>query len=159
MSAMQREDIHEANQLDEIIDVDSLSSKQVMSLIIGFCDECLLSEKITKKMNINLDFLHTCKYIVSQAKEFSEGKISVSELNNHGIYTWKLYYNAEAGSLEKSLARVIVACLCDDEDKKLNEYGVELAIEAFYSLLLDIGIGYCKLFTNYVKERVINGRL
>jgi hypothetical protein len=153
MNCNEREDIYESNRLAESVDIANLSYESTMLLSIYFCSEILLSDKIAHKVGVSPCILVMCKYLVNQAMEFFEQKIPVTELRKCRVLAWELFDRKEIGTSERNLIRVVTCILYEKDFEEFDEKSDDI-IDNFLSVLLDLGSGYCSLFSSYVMTNI-----
>jgi hypothetical protein len=153
MDSNEREDIYEAERLDDFVDLSVLSFNDTRNLFLGFCNEVLLSREIIERMGIKKEYLIVCKYIANSSIDFYKKEISDNEASRRSIFAVTLHRNMKEKSIEKNLLMVL-RLMCDEESSMFNVsgYGADALFENFFGCLFDLGSGYCRLFTDYVIE-------
>jgi len=155
MDIMDREDIYELDELEKIIDTDNIPFEKLMRVFIGFiCDELITKDNL-QKLNIDVNNEITIIGFARQGEAFIEDRITREELFRERVAAWETYDGLPDGSAAQNLIRIIVCSLYDREAAGFDRYGSESKLELYFSLLLDLGPGYCKQFRCYIQNNLI----
>jgi hypothetical protein len=148
-------DIYELNELEKIIDIDNIPFEKLMRVFISFiCDELISNENL-QKLNIdNKDEAIIIRYAL-KGKAFLEEQITQEELLKERVSAWKVYKGLAYKCAAQNLIRIVVCSLYDREAAGFDRYGSESKLELYFSLLLDLGPGYCKQFRCYIQNNLI----
>ena len=128
-----------------------------MRVFIGFlCDELITKDNL-QKLNIDLNNEIMIIGFARQGEAFIEERITKEELLKERVSAWTTYDGLSDGSAAQKLLRIVVCCLYDREAAGFDRYGYgsESKLELYFSLLLDLGPGYCKQFRCYIQNNLI----
>ena len=144
MNSNEREDIIMLDVALNSLDIESLSFKDMNTIITDFI-LIVLSEDTRLNPKIRESFIN----MSMTGRGYIENRITKNELETARIEAWKMYDNAKNESFEQNIARFIVCGLYDED---FQSYDALKVIELLYSVLNDIGKGWCSTFTDFLKS-------
>ena len=152
MDIMDREDVSQQVELSKVIDMDDIPFEKLMNIVVRFiCDE-LITHGNMEKLEINEETRGTLREYAELGESFFNGLTSKDMLKKSAASAWEIYKSLEAGSAYRHLIRIVICCLCDEEDVDFDTYGSEAMLSVFFSLLFDLGGGYCTKFRHYIQD-------
>jgi hypothetical protein len=152
---MNREDIYEQVELSKVIDIENIPFERLMDILTGFCLSELLATDNMQKLNIDNDTEISIKNYALQGKAFCSNDITEEELDKERGLAWNAHYELANGSIESKLLRIVISCLYDRDSAEYDIYGSGEMLGVFFSLLLDLGPGYCKQFKYYIQNNLV----
>jgi len=152
---MDREDFIEFDELEKTIDIDNIPYEKLMRVFIGFlCDELITKENINK-LNIDLNNEIMIIGFARQGEAFLEERITREELLKERVSAWTTYYGLSDGSTAQKLLRIVVCCLYDRKAAEFDRYGSDSKLDLYFTLLQELGPGYCKMFRCYIQNNLV----
>ena len=152
---MDRGDIFEQHELDNFIDINTIPFEKLMEVIVNFSLDELLVKGNLFKLNIDNKAETIIRNYLLTGKAFLEKSITKEELYNERISAWGNYKGLHDMSASNTMLRIAVCCLYDEEAAEFNVYGPEAIFETVFSLLLDLGSGFCKQFRCYIQNNLV----
>ena len=152
MDINDREDIFELNELENIYNFENTSFETIITIIIGFIESKVLEKSLLEKLNISDDDQAILLGFLDEAKKFTRNEITCDALKKARVLAWEFHDDAAIGTAKRALARILVSALYDSEAAEFDTYGPAAIFETFFSCLLDLGDGYCRLFVKHVAE-------
>ena len=163
MNNYDREDIHEYNELEKVIDIKHISDGFSINSyinILKFCIDFVLNELLSKdnlqKLNIDTETEEKAWHYMLQAKTYFIDKIITKEiLEKERISCWEKYDEYKE-SVNKHLFRLIV-CFLSDEERivEQSQYAQDPELFIIFNCLNDLGSGYCKQLRLYLQNNLI----
>ena len=151
---MEREDIYEQTELSKVIDDENIPFEDLMDVFVGFIFDVLITKDNLQKLNIDGETETIIRNYALQGKAFLEQSINNEILMEARISAWKTHGGFVDGSVAKTLLRIIICSLYDEEEAEYETYGSGEMLGVFFSLLLDLGKGYCKQFRYYLLKNL-----
>jgi hypothetical protein len=148
------EKIIELSELDKMIDIETIPFRDLLGYYIGFICSVLMTNENLELLNIDSKEKAMINYYVIQGKAYLDKTIAKETLNKGSISAWEEHDRLQDGSAAKHLLRLVICCLGDQEDTGYNLYGSEMLLEAFFSMLLCLGEGYCRMFRYYIQDQL-----
>ena len=154
MNILDREDIYEQRELSRVIDDENIPFKNLMDIFTGFICDVLMTKDNLQKLNIGSEIEMIIRNYALQGKAFLDKAISNRVLKNTRISAWEIHDKFENGSAAKILLRIIICSLYNKKDSEYDTQGSGELLGVFFSLLSDLGSGYCKQFRQYLEENL-----
>jgi hypothetical protein len=155
MNIMDSENIYELEELEKTIDIDNIPYENLMRVFVGFiCDELITNDNL-QKLNINVTTGEMIIRFALQGKAFLEEQITQEELLKERISAWRIHKGLADKSKPQNLIRVVVCCLYDRKSSEFDKCGSADYLALYFSLLRDLGPGYCKQFRCYIQNNLI----
>ena len=148
MSSPKQEDIAALEAIAQRRDIDMIPYKNIQYALIEFISSFLLNNS-QNNTELNNNISTMADELLIQARAYLNNKISVQELTQLRIRTWKIYDNLEENSAEKKMIRIVLITLYDEETAEFATYGATLFLETIFASLLDFGDGFCQKFVRY----------
>ncbi|MCX8956585.1 hypothetical protein EHW65_04600 [Erwinia psidii] len=148
MSSPKQEDIAALESIAQRKDIDMIPYNNIQYALIEFISSSLLNNS-QKNTELNDSISTLVDELLIQARAFLNNKISVQELAQLRIQTWKIYDTLEDNSAEKKMIRIVIITLYDEETAEFATYGATLFLENIFTSLLDFGDGFCQKFVRY----------
>ena len=157
MNIFDREDIYEQNELSKVIDDENIPFEELMSAFVGFICNVLMAKDNLRKLNIDVETEIEIRDYALQGEAFLDKSITkevLKETRMSAISAWKTQDGFIADSVAKTLLRIVICSLYNKEDAEYDTHGSGEMLGVFFSLLLDLGSGYCKQFRYYLQEKL-----
>ena len=148
-----RADFYEYDRLENKLNLEEISYKDILSIFIDFIKKIALAEinkneigLSSKYINIVLEAINIITNLENKSEEFK-----VNELER--VKIWKFHDEIQNKmSLDKLFLRVSVCCFFDESFaiKDAIHYNTEDVLDNFYTLLYELEPKLCKQFTDYV---------
>jgi len=154
MYNLDREDIHEHLELSKAIDTENIPFEKLMYALISFIYDKLFTKDNFQKLNIDSENEMMIRNYAHQGKAFLDKCIAKELLIEARVSAWETHDRLPRDSASRNLLRIIIDCLYDKEDSEFEVHGSGEILEVFFSLLLDLGNGYCNQFRCYLQQKL-----
>ena len=155
MNIMDSENIYELEELEKTIDIDNIPFEYLMRVFVGFiCHELITNDNL-QKLNIDGKTGVMIIRFALQGKAFLEEQITKEELLKDRVSAWEIYDGLAYKSNSQNLLRIVICCLYDKKTAELDKCGSADDLALYFSLLRDLGSGYCKQFRCYIQNNLI----
>ena len=151
---IEREDIYELNELSKVIKFENIPFKNLMDAFSGFICDVLIANDSFQNLNIDSKTETVIINYALQGKAFLDKSINNTALEKARISAWKTHDGFVGGSAAKNLLRIVICSLYDEDAAEYDTQGSEMP-GVIFSLLLDLGKGYCKQFRYYLQENLV----
>jgi hypothetical protein len=155
MKSIDREDIDEQIELSKVIDIESIPFIKLMDVFIGFVYDELITKDNLQKLSIDDRTEIMIRNYALKGKEFYEKSISKEALMKERVSAWGAYRGLADKSVSNTLLRIVICCLYDEKDAEYDVYGSGEMLGVFFSLLFDLGSGYCNRFSRYIQKYLV----
>ncbi|MES2262208.1 MAG: hypothetical protein V4724_27120 [Pseudomonadota bacterium] len=147
-----REDIYQQKELEKFLDTKNISFEMIIDIFINFVVSEIFSNQTPHFLKISNQNKNLFLYLLDTAKKGATKEITLENLDVSRFLAWKSFDKADDGSVEKTLARILVCVLYDRESAEFDEFGPDPLIEILFSCLLKLGDGYCTKFVNFIRN-------
>ena len=154
MNTLNREDIYEQKELSRVIDDENIPFSNLMDVFSGFICNVLITKDNLQKLNIGAETEIIIRNYALQGKAFLDKVISNKVLKNTRVSAWETHDKFENGSAPRILLRIIICSLYNKKDSEYDTHGSGELLGVFFSLLSDLGSGYCRQFRKYLEENL-----